>query len=441
MFNSLTERFDSIFRKLKGHGKLNEQNIKESMREVRRALLEADVNFKIVKTFINEVSVKAVGTEVMKSLTPGHQVVKIVHNQLIDLMGSKNFKIKLHDNKLNKIMMVGLQGSGKTTSCAKLASNFRKQQSINSKLVACDVYRPAAIQQLRVLGKQLSIPVYADEKQKNVIKIAKKAMKESENSDTNLLIFDTAGRLHIDEKMMKELKDLKKLLQPDYIFFVADAMTGQDAVNVAKEFNDQLEFDGVILTKMDSDARGGAALSIKAITNKPIVFVGTGEKISNLEEFHPDRMANRILGMGDMLSFIEKAEANIDIEEAKKLAKKLQKNQFTFTDFLSQLQQIQKMGPMDQLLGMIPGMNGKAMKEMKVDEKEIKHIEAIIFSMTPMEREKPLTINGSRRHRIAKGSGTSIQHVNRLLKQFEQMKKMMKQFSNPKFMNKSMLPF
>ena len=440
MFNSLTERFDSIFRKLKGRGKLNEQNIKESMREVRRALLEADVNFKIVKNFINDVSAKAVGTEVMKSLSPGHQVVKIVHNQLIELMGSKNFKIRLHDNKLNKIMMVGLQGSGKTTSCAKLASNFRKQ-SLSPTLVACDVYRPAAIQQLRVLGKQLSVPVLADENQKNVIKIAKKAVKLSENSDTNLMIFDTAGRLHIDEKMMKELKDLKKLLKPDYIFFVADAMTGQDAVNVAREFNDQLEFDGVILTKMDSDARGGAALSIKAVTGKPVVFVGTGEKISDLEEFHPDRMANRILGMGDVLSLIEKAEANIDLQEAEKLAKKLQKNQFTFSDFLSQLQQIQKMGPMDQLMGMIPGMSGKAMKGMKVDEKDIKHIEAIIFSMTPQEREKPASINGSRRDRIAKGSGTSIQHVNRLLKQFEQMKKMMKQFSNPKFMKKGMLPF
>ena len=440
MFNSLTERFDSIFRKLKGRGKLNEQNIKESMREVRRALLEADVNFKIVKNFINDVSAKAVGTEVMKSLSPGHQVVKIVHNQLIELMGSKNFKIRLHDNKLNKIMMVGLQGSGKTTSCAKLASNFRKQ-SLSPTLVACDVYRPAAIQQLRVLGKQLSVPVLADENQKNVIKIAKKAVKLSENSDTNLMIFDTAGRLHIDEKMMKELKDLKKLLKPDYIFFVADAMTGQDAVNVAREFNNQLEFDGVILTKMDSDARGGAALSIKAVTGKPVVFVGTGEKISDLEEFHPDRMANRILGMGDVLSLIEKAEANIDLQEAEKLAKKLQKNQFTFSDFLSQLQQIQKMGPMDQLMGMIPGMSGKAMKGMKVDEKDIKHIEAIIFSMTPQEREKPASINGSRRDRIAKGSGTSIQHVNRLLKQFEQMKKMMKQFSNPKFMKKGMLPF
>lgn len=440
MFNNLTERFDDIFRKLKGRGKLSEQNIKDSMREVRRALLEADVNFRIVKEFIDNVSAKAIGTEVLKSLTPGHQVIDIVHKQLIELMGSTNLKIKLHDNKLNKIMMVGLQGSGKTTTCAKLASKLRKQ-SLNPALVACDVYRPAAIQQLQVLGKQLSIPVLADEKQKNVLRIAKMALKGSVNSDTNLMIFDTAGRLHVDEKMMKELLDLKKLIKPDYIFFVADAMTGQDAVNVAKEFNDLLEFDGVILTKMDSDARGGAALSIKAVTDKSVVYVGTGEKISDLEEFHPDRMANRILGMGDVLSFIEKAEANIDMKEAEKVAKKLQKNQFTFSDFLSQLQQIQKMGPMDQLLGMIPGMDGKAMKGMKVDEKDIKHVEAIIYSMTQEERDKPAGINGSRRQRIAKGSGTSIQEVNKLLKQFEQMKKMMKQYSNPKFMKKGMLPF
>ncbi|MCF7792606.1 MAG: signal recognition particle protein [Candidatus Cloacimonetes bacterium] len=440
MFNSLTERFDNIFRKLKGHGKLSEQNIKESMREVRRALLEADVNFKIIKEFINNVSRKAVGTEVMKSLTPGHQVVKIVHAELIELMGSESFKVRLHDNKKNKIMLVGLQGSGKTTTCAKLASKFRKN-SINPALVACDIYRPAAIHQLQVLGKQLSLPVIADEKSKNVLKIAKKAIKETEKSDENLLIFDTAGRLHIDEKLMKELRDLKKFLKPDYIFFVADAMTGQDAVNVAKEFNEQLEFDGVILTKMDSDARGGAALSIKAVTGKPLVFVGTGEKISELEEFHPDRMANRILGMGDVLSLIEKAEQTINTEEAEKLAEKLKKNQFTFTDFLSQLQQLQKMGPMDQLLGMMPGMNNKALKGLKVDEKDIKHIEAIIYSMTRTEREKPTIINGSRRHRIAKGSGTSIQEVNRLIKQFDQMKKMMKKFNNPKAFKGGMLPF
>ena len=440
MFNSLSERFEVIFKKLRGQGKLSDQNIKDAMREVRRALLEADVNFRIVKNFIANVSEKAVGTEVMKSLTPGHQVVKIVHQQLIDLMGIQNFKIRLHDNKLNKIMLVGLQGSGKTTTCAKLASRFRKN-SMNPALVACDIYRPAAIHQLQVLGKQLSIPVVADEKSKKVAKIAQKALKEVQKTDTNLLIFDTAGRLHIDAVLMKELRDLKKLLKPDYIFFVADAMTGQDAVNAAKDFNDQLEFDGVILTKMDSDARGGAALSIKAVTGKPVVFVGSGEKISDLEEFHPDRMANRILGMGDVLSLIEKAEESLNAEEAEILAKKIQKNQFTFTDFLSQLHQIQKMGPLDQLMGMIPGMGGKALKGLKVDEKDIKHIEAIIYSMTKREREKPTLINGSRRVRIAKGSGTSIQEVNRLLKQFEQMKKMMKKFSNPNALKGAGLPF
>jgi signal recognition particle subunit SRP54 len=440
MFNSLSDRFEVIFKKLRGQGKLTDQNIKDAMREVRRALLEADVNFRIVKNFIESVSQKAVGTEVMKSLTPGHQVVKIVHQQLIELMGTQNFKVRLPDNRLNKIMLVGLQGSGKTTTCAKLAKRVRKN-SINPTLVACDIYRPAAIHQLQVLGKQLDIPVIADEKAKNVVKIAQKALKEVQKTDTNLLIFDTAGRLHIDTVLMKELRDLKKLLKPDYIFFVADAMTGQDAVNVAKDFNDQLEFDGVILTKMDSDARGGAALSIKAVTGKPVVFVGSGEKISDLEEFHPDRMANRILGMGDVLSLIEKAEETLNVEEAELMAKKLQKNLFTFTDFLSQLHQIQKMGPLDQLMGMIPGMGGKAMKGLKVDEKDIKHVEAIIYSMTPREREKPTLINGSRRYRIAKGSGTSIQEVNRLLKQFEQMKKMMKKFNNPNAFKGAALPF
>ncbi|HHE38849.1 MAG TPA: signal recognition particle protein [Candidatus Cloacimonetes bacterium] len=440
MFDNLTDKFNDIFKKLKGQGKLTEQNIKDSMREVRRALLEADVNFKIVKNFINEVSSRAIGQKVMKSLTPGHQVVKIVHEQLINLMGKENFEIKLHDNRLNKIMLVGLQGSGKTTTCAKLASFFRKK-NLSPMLVACDIYRPAAIHQLEVLGKQLSLPVYSDEKSKNVLKIAKKAVNEAERSEINFMIFDTAGRLHIDGQMMKELRDLKKFLKPDYIFFVADAMTGQDAVTVAREFNDQLEFNGVILTKMDSDARGGAALSIKAVTDKPVVFVGSGEKIADFEEFHPDRMANRILGMGDVLTLIEKAEATMDLEEAEKLAKKLKKNQFTFTDFLSQLQQIRNMGPLEQIVGMLPGMNTKALKGMKVDEKELKHIEAIIFSMTPREREKPLIINGQRRHRIAKGSGTSIQQVNRLLKQFEQMKKMMKKFNNPKAMKNMALPF
>jgi len=441
MFNSLQEKFDNIFKKLKGKGKLTEANIKEAMREIRRALLEADVNFKIVKNFISQVSQKAIGQEVMKSLTPGHQVVKIVHEQLIHLMDTDNFKLNLNDNKINKIMMVGLQGSGKTTTAAKLASFTRKKfNNISPMLVACDVYRPAAIEQLKVLGKQLDISAFSD-KTKNVVKIAKKAVKQAEKDNQNLLIFDTAGRLHIDQTLMKEVRDLKKAVQPDYIFFVADAMTGQDAVTVAREFNEQLEFSGVILTKIDGDARGGAALSIKAVTGKPLVFVGTGEKISDLEEFHPNRMADRILGMGDVLTLIEKAEKAIDEEEALKLAEKMKKNQFTFTDFLNQLAQIKKMGPMDQLLGMIPGMNNKAMKNISVDDKEMDRIEAIILSMTPRERDKPVLINGNRRLRIAKGSGTSVQQVNRLLKQFEQMKKMMKKFNNPKFMKGGMLPF
>ena len=440
MFNKLSDQLNSVFSKLKGRGKLNEASINDAMREIRRALLEADVNFLIAKKFIADVSKKAVGTEVMKSIMPGHQVVKIVHNELIKLMGSDALKIKLHPNRLNKIMLVGLQGSGKTTSCAKIANHFRKE-SLNPILVACDVYRPAAIKQLHILGKQLNIPVFSDEKTKKVKKIAQKALKSVQNTETNLMIFDTAGRLHIDEKLMQELQDLKKILKPDFIFFVADAMTGQDAVNVAKKFNDQLEFDGVILTKMDSDARGGAALSIKAVTDKPVAFVGIGEKISDFEKFHPNRMADRILGMGDILSLVEKAEKAISAEDAEKLAIKLKKNQFTFADFLSQLQQIQKMGPLDQLMEMMPGMNNKAMKNVKVDEKELKHIEAIIYSMTISERDKPNIISGSRRHRIAKGSGTSIQQVNRLLKQFEQMKKMMKQFNNPKFIKGMKLPF
>ncbi|MCF7918913.1 MAG: signal recognition particle protein [Candidatus Cloacimonetes bacterium] len=441
MFNSLQEKFDGIFRKLKGRGKLSEDNISEAMREIKRALLEADVNFKIVKNFVQQVSEKAVGQEVMKSLTPGHQVVKIVHEQLIALMDTGNFKLSMDSNRINTIIMVGLQGSGKTTTTAKLASLARKKfTGIRPLLVACDIYRPAAIEQLRVLGKQLDIPIFTDSS-RNVAKIASKALKFAEKENLNLLIFDTAGRLHIDEKLMQELREVKKVVQPDYILFVADAMTGQDAVNVAREFNDQLEFSGVILTKMDSDARGGAALSIKAVTGKPVTYVGMGEKISDLEEFHSDRMASRILGMGDILTLIEKAEKSIDEEEAQKLADKMRKNQFTFTDFLNQLAQLKKMGSMEQLLGMMPGMNSKAMKNINVDEKEMKHIEAIILSMTAREREKPTLINGSRRKRIAQGSGTSVQQVNRLLKQFEQMKLMMKKFNNPKFLKSGAFPF
>lgn len=441
MFNSLSDKFETIFKKLKGRGKLTESNIKDAMREVRRALLEADVNFKIVKSFIEDTTADALGQEVMKSLTPGHQVVKIVHEHLAKLMGKDSFQLKLHSNKINKIMLVGLQGSGKTTTTAKLAQLMRKKFSLAPALVACDIYRPAAVEQLEFLGKQLDIPVYSDLKSKNVVKTAQKVLKNSAKTSDNLLIFDTAGRLHIDENLMKELIDLKKTIKPDYILFVADAMTGQDAVSVAKEFDSRLDVSGVILTKMDSDARGGAALSIKAVTGKPIMYIGTGEKISDIEEFHPTRMADRILGMGDMMSFIEKAEASMDADKAEKMAKKLKKNQFTFTDFLDQLQQIQNMGPLDQLMGMIPGANQKAMKGLSVDEKDLKHIEAIIYSMTPEERENPGLINGSRRYRISKGSGTSVQEVNRLLKQFEQMKKMMKKFNSSNFMKSGLLPF
>jgi len=438
MFNELSERLEGIFKNLRGMGKLSEQNIQDSLREVRRALLEADVNFKIVKNFVSEIQNRAIGQEVMKSLQPGHQVVKIVNEQLIALMGDTQLKIQLPNNRKNRIMLVGLQGSGKTTACAKLAAYFRKKGN-SPVLVACDIYRPAAVHQLEVLGKQLGIPVVSVPDEKNVLKIADKAMQFCDKEGHDLTIFDTAGRLHIDSDMMNEVKDLKSHIKPDYIFFVADAMTGQDAVNVARDFNEVLSFNGVILTKMDGDARGGAALSIKAVTGKPVVYVGTGEKINDLEEFHPQRMASRILGMGDILRFIEKAEENLDKEKAENLAKKLKKNQFSFADFLEQMQQIKKMGPLDQLIGMIPGMNNKALKGMDLDEKEFKHIEAIIYSMTTEERDNPAVLNGSRRMRIAKGSGTSIQEVNRLLKQFEQMKKMMKNFNMKKvpkgFMN------
>ncbi len=440
MFNDLTDRLDGIFKKLKGHGKLTEKNIKESLREVRRALLEADVNFKIVKKFVASVQERAVGQDVLKSLAPGQQVVKIVHEELIKLMGEKPEKLILHTNRLNKIMLVGLQGSGKTTACSKLASYFRKKGN-KPVLTACDIYRPAAIKQLQVLGKQLDVPVISEDT-KDVVKIAKKAVDYADEHLHNLIIFDTAGRLHIDERMMIELQELKSFLKPDYIFFVADAMTGQDAVTVAREFNDKLAFDGVILTKLDGDARGGAALSIKAVTDKSVVFVGTGEKPSDLEEFYPDRMASRILGMGDVLSLIEKAESAVDEEKALKMAKRLKKNQFTFNDYLDQLDQVRKMGPLDQVLKMLPGMNSKMLKNVKVDDNELRHTEAIIYSMTPKEREIPSIISGSRRKRIAIGSGTSVQKVNQLLKQYEQMKKMIKAFNNPKFgRGKMRMPF
>ncbi|MBM4403478.1 MAG: signal recognition particle protein, partial [Candidatus Cloacimonetes bacterium] len=361
MFSSLSEKLDKVFRNLTGRGYLTEQNIKDSMREIRLALLEADVNFKIVKNFVVEVEKRALGQDVLKSLTPGQQVVKIVHEELISLMDTEGFELKTYNNKLTRIMLVGLQGSGKTTACAKLASYYRKK-NIKPMMVACDVYRPAAIEQLKILGKQIDIPVISEDT-KDVIRIADSAIKQADRDLINLLIFDTAGRLHIDTDMMNEVQRLKQFIKPDYILFVADAMTGQDAVNVAKEFHDKLQFDGVILTKLDGDARGGAALSIKAVTDKPVAFVGIGEKISDLEVFYPDRMASRILGMGDVLTLIEKAEQAWDEKEQEKVAKKMLKNQFTLDDFMHQLQSIKKMGSLESIIRMIPGLGAKLPKD------------------------------------------------------------------------------
>ncbi len=429
MFDSLTDRLDKVFRNLRGKGYLTEQNIKDALREIRIALLEADVNYRIVKNFISEVEKRAIGEEVMKSLTPGQQVVKIVYEQLVALMDTEGFELKVYNNKLTKVMLVGLQGSGKTTACAKLALYYRKK-GIKPMMVACDVYRPAAIEQLKILGKQIDIPVVSEDT-KDVYKIADNALKLANQQLINLLIFDTAGRLQIDEPMMDELVRLKAQIKPDYILFVADATTGQEAVNVAKEFYDKLAFDAVMLTKLDGDARGGAALSIKAVTDRPIAFVGIGEKVSDLEVFYPDSMASRILGMGDVLTLIEKAEQAIDEQESEKLAKKMLKNQFTLNDFLKQLQNIKKMGSLESIIRMIPGLGHKLPADLKIDDKALKHIEAIIQSMTEKEREHPEIINGSRRLRIAKGSGQSVTEVNRLLRQFDEMKKMMKRFSSP----------
>jgi len=429
MFEELTGKLELIFKKLRGQGRLNEKNIKDGLREVRRALLEADVNYLITKNFIKEIEKRAIGEEVMRSLTPTHQLIKIVNEQLIQLMKDESPDIRIEPNKINSIMIVGLQGSGKTTACAKLAKFFKQNNS--PLLVACDIYRPAAIKQLETLGNSLQVPVFS-EHIKNVVKIAKNALKYADKNDNNLVIFDTAGRLHIDDRMMKELENLKDAIHPDWILFTADAMTGQDAVNVAKEFNSRLDFDGIILTKLDGDARGGAALSMNAVTEKPIKFVSIGEKLNDLERFYADRMASRILGMGDILTFIEKAENGLDREAAEKLEKKLRKSKFTFNDFLTQLKQMRNMGPLDNLLKMIPGMQSKALRNVQVDDKDVKHIEAIVLSMTEEERENPEILNGVRRKRIAYGSGTSIQQVNRLIKQFNQMQKMVRQFSKGK---------
>ncbi|MEC1721833.1 signal recognition particle protein [Schinkia azotoformans] len=430
-FEGLADRLQNTIQRIRGKGKVTEDDVNEMMREVRLALLEADVNFKVVKDFVKRVKERAVGQEVMKSLTPGQQVIKVVQEELTELMGGSQSKIAVSNRPPTVVMMVGLQGAGKTTTTGKLSNLLRKKYNRKPLLVAADIYRPAAIKQLETLGKQLNIPVFSLGDQVSPVEIAKQAIEKAKEDHHDYVLIDTAGRLHIDETLMDELKQIKELAKPDEIFLVVDAMTGQDAVNVAESFNEQLGLTGTILTKLDGDTRGGAALSIKAVTNIPIKFVGMGEKLDQLEDFHPERMASRILGMGDVLTLIEKAQANVDQEKAKELEEKMRTMSFTFDDFLEQLAQVRKMGPLDDLIGMLPGANKiKGLKDLKVDEKQIKHVEAIIQSMTKKEKVNPEIINASRKKRIAKGSGRTVQEVNRLLKQFEDMKKMFKQMSN-----------
>ena len=429
VFEGLSEKLQQTFKKLRGRGKLSETDVTEALRDVRLALLEADVNFKVVKDFIAKVKERAVGQEVLGSLTPAQHVIKIVHEELTALMGSTQSRITISSRPPTVVMLVGLQGAGKTTTAGKLAKLLQKQ-SKRPLLVAADVYRPAAIKQLQVLGEKLEIPVFAKEDNKDPVGIAKAAIEYAISHTRDVVIIDTAGRLHINEELMAELTTIKQTVRPHEILLVADAMTGQDAVTVAEAFNGALGLDGVILTKLDGDARGGAALSIRAVTGRPIKFAGMGEKLEALEPFHPDRMASRILGMGDVLSLIEKAQTAIDLDQAKEMEKKLRKEDFTLDDFLDQLRQVRKLGPLDQILGMIPGMGSlkNKLQGAEIDEKELKRTEAIICSMTKKERKDPSIINGSRRKRIALGSGTRVQDVNRLLKQFTEARKMMKQF-------------
>ena len=439
IFENLADRLQETFKKLRGHGKLTADDVNATMREIRIALLEADVNFKVVKDFIKKIKERAVGQEVLESLTPAQAVIKIVNEELTALMGQTQSHINISPKAPTIIMMVGLQGAGKTTSAGKLGLMFKKQGK-HPLMVAADIYRPAAIKQLQVLGSQIDIPVFAKEDCKDAVRIANEAIDYAKSHANDIVIIDTAGRLHIDENLMQELKSIKEDVKPHEILLVVDAMTGQDAVNVAESFNNDLGLDGVILTKMDGDARGGAALSVKAVTGCPIKFVGAGEKLEALEPFYPDRMASRILGMGDVLTLIEKAQTAFDAEEAKKMEKAFRKNEFTLDDFLSQLNQVRKLGSFENILGMIPGMGGlkKKLGEVDIDMngKEIKHIEAIIRAMTPEEKRNTKIINGSRRKRIAMGSGTKVQEVNKLLKQFDEMKKMMKKMSNMKQLNK-----
>ena len=432
MFENLSEKFDRAFKVLKGQGQISEINVAETLKEVRRALLDADVNFKTAKDFTNNIKTKALGQGVLNSISPGQLLVKITQEELTELMGGQKEGIDVNGNP-GIILMSGLQGSGKTTFSGKLANMLKNKQSKKVLLVACDVYRPAAIDQLHVVGAQIGVEVYSDRENKNPVDIAQSAVTYARSNGFNVVIIDTAGRLAVDDMMMDEIERVKNAIRPTETLFVVDSMTGQDAVNTAKAFNDRINFNGVVLTKLDGDTRGGAALSIKSVVNKPIKFIGTGEKMEAIDVFHPDRMADRILGMGDVVSLVEKAQEQFDEESAKKLQRKIQKNQFNFDDFYDQLQQIKKMGNVKDLMGMIPGMS-KAMKGVEIEDDAFKGVEAIIQSMTPAEKEKPDLLNGSRRKRIARGSGTSIQDVNKLIKQFEDMRKMMKMMGNKRNM-------
>ncbi len=427
MFENLSDRLEKSFKLLRGQGRITEINVAETLRDVRRALLDADVNYKIAKDFTDSVKQKALGQNVLTAVKPGEMMTKIVHDELVALMGGEtaDFNVK---GKPAVILMSGLQGSGKTTMSGKLALMLKSKHGKKPLLVACDVYRPAAINQLHVLGEQIDVPVFSMPENKEPVKIAQAAIKEAKEQGQDVVIIDTAGRLAIDEEMMKEIAAIKSAISPHEILFVVDSMTGQDAVNTAKEFNDRLDFDGVVLTKLDGDTRGGAALSIRSVVNKPIKFVGTGEKMDAIDVFHPDRMAGRILNMGDVVSLVERAQMHFDEEESRKLSKKISKNQFDFEDFMSQIQQIKKMGNLKELASMIPGV-GKALKKIDIDDDAFKGVEAIIQSMTPHERKNPMLLNGSRRKRIANGSGTSIQDVNKLVKQFDEMRKMMRMMS------------
>ncbi|MDD7215620.1 MAG: signal recognition particle protein [Anaerovoracaceae bacterium] len=437
-FENLSEKLQNTFKKLRGKGVLTEADINEAMREVKLALLEADVNFKVVKEFVAQVKEKAMGAEVLQSLTPGQQVIKIVNEQLIELMGGTNSKLTYSPSGFTVLMMVGLQGTGKTTTCGKLAA-YLKKNGKKPMLAACDIYRPAAIDQLEVVGKTVDVPVYADRENRVAEDIALKARKEAEKKGFDVLIVDTAGRLQIDEELMEELVRVKKAIKPHEILLVVDALTGQDAVNAAEGFNEKLGIDGIIMTKMDGDSRGGAALSAKKVTGKPVKFIGVGEKFDALEPFHPERMASRILGMGDMLSLIEKAQESYDEEKAAKLEKKLRKNEFTLEDFLDQMGEVQKMGGIGKMLEMMPGMKSKSVSDDEIEksEKEFRQMEAIIYSMTLEERRNPSLLNASRRKRISAGSGQPVSKINSLIKKYEDAKKLMKQFSNPNFMKKN----